>query len=69
METAGELHINLRQKFSKKITTGNNSKFTQILEQLVTQKRRGTLAAHISTLGPEEWNLTGDRIMGKNSMI
>jgi hypothetical protein len=33
------------------------------------KKRHPTLADHINTLGPAEWNLTGDKIMSKNSMI
>ncbi len=48
---------------------GTDSKFTQILERLLTQKRRPTLATHINMLGPAEWSLTGDKIMNKISMI
>jgi hypothetical protein len=63
------LRINLIQKGFKKITMGTDSKFTQILERLLAQKRRPTLTTHINMLGPAEWILTGDRIMKKNSMI
>jgi hypothetical protein len=38
---------------------GTDSKFTQILERLLTQKRRPTLATHINMLGPAEWSLKG----------
>jgi hypothetical protein len=67
-ETAEGLR-NLIRKCFKKITMDTDSKFTQILERLLTQKRRPTLTTHINTLGPAEWILTGDRIMNKNSMI
>jgi hypothetical protein len=69
VETAEGLHINLIQKCYKKITAGDGSKFTQILERILAQKRCPTLAAHINTLRPAEWNLTGDKIMSRNSMI
>jgi hypothetical protein len=48
---------------------GIESKFTQIMEKLLAQKRRPTLATHVNMLGPGEWNLTGDRIMQKNRML
>jgi hypothetical protein len=69
VEMAEGLRIHLIQKCYKKITAGDGSKFTQILERILAKKRRPTLAAHINTLGPAEWNLTGDKIMSRNSMI
>jgi hypothetical protein len=69
METAEGLRIHLIQKCFKKTTVSTDSKFTQILERLLIQKRRPTLATHINMLGPAEWSLTGGKIMNKNSMI
>ncbi len=68
-ETAEGLRINLIQKCFKKIAMGTESKFTQIVERLLTQKWRPTLATHINRLGPAEWSLTGDKIMNKKLML
>ncbi len=43
--------------------------FTRILEEILTQKRRPNLATHINSLGPTEWEKTGNKIIRKNHLV
>jgi hypothetical protein len=68
-ETAEGLRLNLIQKAFKKITAGNGNVFTRILEEMLRQRRRPDLPTHINSLGPTEWDATGNKLMGKNRMV
>jgi hypothetical protein len=68
-ETAEGLRLNLIQKSFKKITAGNGNMFTRILEEMLRRRRRPDLSTHINSLGPTEWNITGNKLMGKNHMV
>ncbi len=68
-ETAEGLQLNQRQKCFKRISAGNGSAFTRILEEMLRQKRHPDLTTHVNTLGPTEWIITGNRIMSKNRMV
>ncbi len=68
-ETAEGLRLNLIQKCFKKIAAGNSTMFTRIVEEMLTQKRCPDLATHIKSLGLTEWDITGNKIMGKNRMM
>jgi hypothetical protein len=43
--------------------------FTRILEEMLRQKGRPNLAAHVDSLGPTEWEKTANKIMTKNRMV
>jgi hypothetical protein len=43
--------------------------FTRIVEEMLIQKRRPDLATHINSLGPTEWQNTGNKIFIKNRMV
>jgi hypothetical protein len=68
-ETAEGLRLNLLQKILKKTTTGNGTKFTGIIEEMLRQHRRPDLTTHVTSLGPTEWTTTGNKIMKKNRMM
>jgi hypothetical protein len=68
-ETAEGLQLNLIQKCFKRMNAENGSKFTEILEEMLRQKRRPDLTTHVNKLGPTEWIITGNRIMNKNRMM
>ncbi len=48
---------------------GQPTMLVNILEQILMNKRRPSLSTHINSLGPTEWNITGDKIMMKNRML
>jgi hypothetical protein len=48
---------------------GQPTILVDILEQMLRNKRRPSLSTHINSLGPTEWNITGDKIMMKNCML
>jgi hypothetical protein len=54
-ETAAGLRLNLIQKCYKRVTTGHDTMFTRIIEEMLIQKRRPDLTTHINSLGPTEW--------------
>jgi hypothetical protein len=66
---ADGLRLNLIQKCHKRIEAGQTTTLTNILEQMLMHKRHPSLSTHINTLGPAEWNITGDKIMMKNRML
>ncbi len=68
-ETAEGLRLNLLQKILKKITAGNGTMFTRIMEEMLRQRRHQDLLTHVNSLGPTEWIATGNKIMGKNRMM
>jgi hypothetical protein len=68
-ETAAGLRLNLIQKCYKKITAGHDTMYTRIVEEMLIQKRRPDLATHINSLGPTEWQNTGNKIFIKNRMV
>jgi hypothetical protein len=43
--------------------------FTRITEEMLRQKGRPNLAAHVDSLGPTEWEKTANKIMTKNRMV
>jgi hypothetical protein len=48
---------------------GQPTMLVDILEQMLRNKRRPSLSTHMNSLGPTEWNTTGDKIMMKNRML
>jgi hypothetical protein len=68
-KTAEGLQLNIIQKCFKRISVGNGSTLTRILEEMLQQKRRPHLTTHVNTLGPKEWVITGNRTMSKNCMV
>jgi hypothetical protein len=68
-DTATGLRLNLIQKCYKKVTTGQDTVFLRIIEELLRQKGRPNLATHIESLGPMEWVKTADRVAPKNRML
>ncbi len=53
----------------KKISSGQDTVFLRIIEELLRQKGRPNLATHIESLGPTEWVKTADRVAPKNRML
>jgi hypothetical protein len=53
----------------KKITSGASTTFTRVLEQMFINQRHPDLATHINTVGPTEWENTGEKLINKNHML
>jgi hypothetical protein len=68
-ETSAGLRLNLIQKCYKKIAAGKETMFTRIIEEMLRQKGRPSLAVHIDSLGPTEWEKTANKILTKNRMV
>jgi hypothetical protein len=68
-DTSSGLRLNLIQKCYKKISTGADTMFTRILEEMLRQKGRPNLVTHIELLGPTEWEKTASKIITKNRMV
>jgi hypothetical protein len=43
--------------------------FTRIVEEMFIQKRQPDLTTHINSLGPTEWENTGNKIFTKNRLV
>ncbi len=43
--------------------------FTRIVEEMLIQRRQPDLSTHINSLGPTEWENTGNKIITKNRMV
>jgi hypothetical protein len=43
--------------------------FTRIIGEMLRQKGRPSLVAHIDSLGPIEWEKTASKVMAKNRMV
>jgi hypothetical protein len=65
-ETSAGLRLNLIQKCYKKTVAGKETMFTKIIEEMLRQKGRPSLAVHIDALGPTEWEKTARKILTKN---
>jgi hypothetical protein len=68
-KTGAGLRLNLIKKCHKKITAEHSTMFTRIVEEMLIQRRRPDLTSHINSLGPTEWENTGNKIITKTHMV
>jgi hypothetical protein len=62
-ETVEGQRLNLIQKYHRKLEQDNQTKFPQVIEELLCAFGRPSLQVHVSNMGLREWLKTSVKLM------